>query len=322
MIYAIEVNNFINSNSNELGSTMRMTLAKPETSLGFAVTSVDGLGLGSGDITISEWVTIPGGAFESAHIPKRTISIDLRFIPKDPDPITMSKGDTVADVRRRTYWFFPLNKKIRLTFYQRNLEGEISSYYIDGYVSRNEPDIWSPEEGSKIQVVCPDPFFKSTKDIVGNFNQVLSLFAFPFPVDDEWHQERNISVPFPISEKLKPDKQDIHNESNIETGAIFTIDATGDIVNPMIYSETTRQTLKLKYTIKDGERVIIDTRPGVKTITRDDGFNTNMIKYLDLDSDFITFKPGSNIIGIHCDNSSGMDNFRMSYRLTPLYGGI
>ena len=290
------------------GETLTMTLASPETSLGFAIVNCDGLGPGSATINGSDWVTIAGGSYESSHIPKRTINLELRYLPT-------SFSESVADIRRKTYKWFPLTKKIKLTFHHESYSGSVKDYYIEGYVERNEPNLWSEKEGCTISIVCFDPYFKNTIDEVGNFNQIVPLFHFEFPTIESGH-------PFPVSYRKKYDNKDILNNSTIETGAIFTLSATGQLRNPVIYSNTTRQKMELEYTMRTGEVIVFDTRNGKKNIYRKDADNTNMIKYLKPDSEFITMIPGINNIGIHCEDHEELNFMNVSYTVTPLHMGV
>lgn len=301
------------------GESLTMTLATPDTSLGFAIVDCDGIGPGSATLNGSEWVTVAGGSYESSHIPKRTINLALRFLPT-------ALSESVADIRRKTYKWFPLTKKIRLTFFHEDYNGKSISYYIDGYVERNEPDIWSENEGCNISIVCFDPYFKSTKDETGNFNQIIPLFYFPFPnerrplpPEDDGSQGH----PFPISQRKKYDRKEVENNSTVDTGGIFTIEATGTIKNPIIFSDTTLQSMVFNYTMHEGESIIIDTRDGHKNIYRNDANKTNMVKYLQPNSEFITFVPGINVIGINCDNAiEDLIFMNVSYVVTPIHMGV
>ena len=309
------------------GESLTMTLATPDTSLGFAIVDCDGITPGSATLNGSEWVTVAGGSYESSHIPKRTINLALRFLPT-------ALSESVADIRRKTYKWFPLTKKIRLTFHHESFFGKKKSYYIEGYVERNEADIFSEEEGCNISIVCFDPYFKDTIDETGNFNQVIPLFYFEFPGKHhttpppaEGEEEPELGPdrhhPFPISERKKYDRKEVLNNSTINTGGIFTIEAIGPVANPIIFSATTSQRIALEYTMHEGETIIVDTRDGYKNIYKNDAHQTNMIKYLQPNSDFITFVPGTNIIGIFCDDpDTNLFNMNVSYVVTPLHMGV
>ena len=129
------------------GESLTMTLATPDTSLGFAIVDCDGITPGSATLNGSEWVTVAGGSYESSHIPKRTINLALRFLPT-------ALSESVADIRRKTYKWFPLTKKIRLTFHHESFFGKKKSYYIEGYVERNEADK-HPERSSGHRTLQP-----------------------------------------------------------------------------------------------------------------------------------------------------------------------
>lgn len=300
MIRAVTVTNL------ETGYDLVLTLRSPETSQGFAVVSMSGLGPGQATVNTSEWVTIDGAHIDATHLPKRTITIQLQFVPT-------SYSESVADIRRKSYLYFPIKKYVRLTFEHVDLRGNTKSYFIEGIIEKNEPDIWSEEEGCTLSIVCADPHFQDTEEIIENFDQVIDMFHFEFPDEASGH-------PFPISEQTSFVDREVYNKSSIDIGAVFVLTARGPLSNPMIYNRTTNERMALNYEMQAGESIAIDTRVGHKTIRTRDGLNTNKIQYLMLDSKWIHLQPGYNTIGWHCD--SGASNLKMYYSVRPLYQGI
>ena len=163
-----------------------LTLANPEISQGFAIVSMSGLGPEKATLNSTEWATIDGGTVNSTHIPMRQILMELKFVPTAYD-------ETVADIRRKSYLYFPLKKKVRVTFDMYDLRHGHRRYWIDGYVEENTPSIWSDQEGCNIALKCEDPAFKNVEETYVSFSQIRGVFhmavdehdkPIAFPDDD------------------------------------------------------------------------------------------------------------------------------------------
>lgn len=299
MIKSVTVTNI------ETGADLKLTLASPEDSQGFAVVNMDGLGPGQATITTNEWVAIDGASVVYTHVPKRNITMELRFIPRNG-------LESVADIRRRSYLYFPLKKKIHLLFETRDNRNNTMYYAIDGYVEKNEPKIWSEEEGTNISIICENPYFEGTTPEYESFTQIEPSIHFALPTADQFPM-------FPVSKRRKVTDTEAFNTCTMDVGGIFLIKANGNVVNPLIYNVTTNERLGLNYTMTDGEIIIIDTRMGQKSI-RDYVTKENKLQYLMINSKWLTFRPGINIIGIHAD--AGFENMDASLEFQTLYPGI
>lgn len=302
MIRSITVDSLSN------GHSVKMVLANPEISQGFAVTNCNGIGPGQAKVSDSELVTVDGSIINSARLSSRSISIDLRFVPTSYD-------EGVADVRRKTYIYFPIKKMVRLTFEFQDFKPRttIRRRWIEGIVEKNEPNIWSDEEGCSIVIRCGDPYFRDTEVEEDSFSMIDPKFHFEFP--DEYQDH-----PFPISEILTFTEKTLTNNSTIEVGAIFKLESSAAVVNPGVYNVTTNQRFDLEYTLRPGEVIIIDTRKGHKRIYVQDGYDTNMIRYLKAGSKWLQLAPGANRVGYQAD--SGVENLVLSYKIEPVYEGI
>ena len=335
----------------------------PNTSRGFAVTNVKGLGPGKATLNSSEWVTIDGSDFTSARLPKRTITIDFRFIPT-------SYSQSVADIRLLSYKIFPIKEHVRLYFYTYSYVvddyGVTSTqrvvYYIDGRVEKNEPSVWSKEEGCTIDIVCFDPYFKNKEFNEISFSDVVPKFHYEWIDQDEDICESSIVIPqegdnpaelgwfekdgddyvptedetpdpektyyyfdvpsFIMSEKVNYDVLSIENPSYVTTGGIFTIRANGTVENPVIFNQTTYQEMVLKYTMHKGDIIEIDTRKGYKSVTLKQGFGVNLLNCIDITSDWIEMIPGINVVGYSSLNVTQRNYLDVKVKVLPIYSGI
>lgn len=338
----------------ETGDDLVLTLANPEISQGLAIVSMSGLGPEKATLNSTEWATIDGGSINSTHIPMRQILMELKFVPTTYD-------ESVADVRRKTYKYFPLKKKIRLTFDMYDLRRGHKQYYIEGFVEENTPNIWSDSEGCNISIKCEDPAFQDTEETIVSFSQIQGIFhmavdadktPIAFPDDDmaspsyivRLIETQEVSKAFyteeeaeeylenledselyeiyhegssnwPIAEILNYEELDVENKSTLDVGVIFKLSARGgQIVNPILYNRTTGERLQIMKTMISGDRIIIDTREGHKSMINGDGSDESMMQYLDIGSKFIHLQPGINQVGFAADSGSKYIDLEFTYR--------
>lgn len=313
---------------HEYGSYNDLTLYldDPEGSMGFAIVSVDGLGAGKATTNTVDWAILDGSSLANIRIPKRTITIELRFIERYNDE--SNKYESVADIREKSYWYFPMKKQVRLYFTKIDYYGHRTVYYIDGIVDKNEPNIWSNAEGCSIEILCLDPFFKDNTEEEISFTQITDHFHFIYPDEDQdtgtivcTHPDAETPVG-PVSSIITYDTLPIENASNIDVGAIFEIQCLGGTVkNPEIINKTTNEHFRLLYTMTEGETITINTRDATHTIVSNK--TDNILAYVDLRADdWISFSPGINEIKRKCDNSDHLDYFLMTVKLKPRFVGI
>lgn len=286
---------------NTLGKKLSIELRKPETS-GLIVTSIDGLGPLKAIINVSEISTGDGGYLNSSRIPSRNIVFHFKFL-MDPD---------IETVRHRTYKFFGLKRKVRMTFYTdyRTLE-------IEGIVESNEPDIFSKEEGTQISVICPNPYFFSGGENRHNetvFYGLESQFQFPF---SNTANTREII----FGEIRFQQEQVIPYDGDAEVGMLIYIHCTGRVVNPEVYNARTRETFKLKGEYRKGDDIIINTNRGEKSVTLvRDNARTNILKHMTPDSKWLTLTNGDNLLAYSAKEGVSFMEFKVISRI--IYEGI
>ena len=154
--------------TNYLGVSREMVLADPEPS-GFIVKSIDGLGPATANINFSELVTIDGAIENSAKLNTREIKIDLIFL----------ENPTIEDTRHQTYQFFPVKKPVTLTVKTKTFE-RTRVLHCYGTVEKNDPKIFSQQEGCSITIKCGDPSWHSETFTKKMFYGTEPLFEFPF----------------------------------------------------------------------------------------------------------------------------------------------
>lgn len=152
---------------NYLNESLTLELDRPESS-GFIIESITGIGAEKADINITEIATRDGGLFNSARKGARNIVINLKFQEIKDFP-------SIEEVRHRSYKYFPIKRKVNLTFLTDTREVE-----IEGYVESNEPDIFSKDEGCQISILCPFPWFSASRPQYSFSSGHQAMFEFPF----------------------------------------------------------------------------------------------------------------------------------------------
>lgn len=152
---------------NYLSESITLELDRPEIS-GFIIENITGIGPEKATINITEIASRDGGHFNSSRKEVRNIVINLKFQETKELP-------SIEEVRHQTYKFFPLKRKVTLTFLT-----DIREVWIEGYVEANEPDIFNKSEGCQISILCPEPWFIGRSPQYSYASGHEGMFEFPF----------------------------------------------------------------------------------------------------------------------------------------------
>ena len=158
MIKNIQITNF----RNEI---LTIELANPEKS-GFAIVDITGLGPVKAEINTIENGINDGAVYNSAHVSYRNIVLSMLFA-----------GIDIESLRQKSYQFFSVKQSVKLL-----IETDNRIMNIEGYVESNEPTIFSKNEGCRISIICPSPYFKmgSGDPNTTTFSGHDAVFEFPF----------------------------------------------------------------------------------------------------------------------------------------------
>lgn len=110
---------------------------------------------------------------------------------------------------------------------------------------------------------------------------------------------------------------EIINNGDTQTPLIFTLN--GQMSNPMIINKTTGQKFSIKHTTDSGEKIVINTKFGSKSIILYDslGRKRKAFSLLSFDSQLFGLATGSNIIDFRTSNmneeSNGIVNYKERY---------
>lgn len=295
--------------TNHLGDSIVLELTRPEKS-GFVVKSIEGLGPVKATINMTSSATRDGSTFNSAFMDTRDIMISLLYY--------QTEGETIEDLRQKSYKYFPNKKKIRLL-----IETDNRIVQTEGYVEDNNPEIFSQESGCIITVRCPDPYLYSVNEANMVFYGVEPLFEFPF---------ENVSVTEPLlelGEIVNRTSAVVFYEGDCDVGCTITIDALGPASNIAIYRgmnehmsiDTSKLISIVGSEIISGDAIIIETSVGNKSITLiRDGVRYNILNCLDKSSTWFMLSKGDNIFSYVVGDGTEYLQFRISNKI--VYYGV
>ena len=307
MIYSFAITNY-------LGDRIKLKLGKPEVS-GFLIKSVTGLGPVKANVNTTEVVTNDGSMFNSARLSQRNIVFQLAFV----DTVY---GETIEDIRQKSYKYFPAKKSVEIV-----IETDNRYVKIKGYVESNEPDIFSSQEGTQISIICPDPYFYSAGEDGNNvtdFYTIDPMFEFPF-------SNESLTDPLLIFGEIQIKTEGVityHGDSEI--GVVIYIHAIGPATNINIYNTETREVMMINTTklekltgkgLVASDDIVINTTKGEKSITLvREGASYNILNCLDKNTDWFILSKGDNIFAFTAE--TGVTNLQFRIENQVIYEGV
>lgn len=297
--------------TNYLGDSIKLELGRPEQS-GFLIKSVSGLGPSKANINTTEVSTNDGSLFNSARLNQRNIVFDFIFVES-------INRESIEDIRQKSYKYFPIKKNVDLL-----IETDNRIVKTTGYVESNEPNIFSSQEGAQISIICPDPYFYSTKKTVTIFSGIEPLFEFPFENNSLTDNLLEFGGIIVNQEKT------VFYKGDSEVGIVIYIHAIGEATNLTIYNALTREVLKIDTDrlealtgsiIKAGDDIIISTIKGQKFIRLiRDGEYINILNCLGRNSDWFRLVKGDNVFAFTAETGDTNLQFRIENLI--VYEGV
>ncbi|MFJ7647709.1 phage tail family protein [Lysinibacillus sp. NPDC097279] len=241
---------------------------------------------GLGDVSVNlQTQKIPyqdGSVFIDALLEEREIDIEFLIV----NALDEGGYGTVSERRERIAKV--LNPKLgpgTLRYENEHLVREIFVVADSVPVYPDDARTKTMQKGV-VKFVAPDPYWRSLK--VEEEPAFKPLFQFPF------------SGPFQMGEQR--DRRIINNDG--DAPAPIYVEFYGPAVNPKIENVTTGEFIRIKQTLLEGERLILDTTPGVKSVefVNSLGVRRNVYTWIDLNSRFFNLQIGENDIAYTADN--------------------
>jgi hypothetical protein len=263
----------------------------------YYVTDVSGLTPPATTINTAKAGIIDGTFFNSASVEERNIVISLTI-----------NGDIEAN-RQKLYRIFP--RKTACTVYFKNANRDVK---IKGYVETIECDPFVMREKAQISIICPRPYFEDLATIYAELAATLSMFEFPFAIEED--------NPIPFSEATDYPVAEIINEGDAEAGCIISIEVNDTIQGIKIINTSTQQFFYLDSAFVDHDKITISTISGQMGVTRErGGTKTNILNYVGANSTWLRLAPGVNYFTYTIDDGDTED-VEITFEATTLYGGV
>ena len=297
--------------TNHLDESIKLELMFPERS-GFVVQNIDGLGPAKASINSKEVSTGDGGVFNSSRLTSRNIVLDLVYL----------MAPTIEASRKRSYRYFPIKRRINFL-----IETDRGLFETYGYIESNEPNIFSSESGTRISIVCPDPYFYSAGlegITVTPFSGIEPMFEFPFENDD-----LNLKM-LQMGELQIDTIKTVYYKGDEEIGIKIYVDMLGPVTNLSIFNMVTRESMIIDSSklvtltgegLHFGDTIIISTVRSDKYILLfRDGLYTNILNCLDKYTDWFELSEGDNTLAYTAD--VGIENLQFRIENQTLHEGV
>lgn len=261
----------------------------------YDVIKIEGLNPPPAAINNTEISGVDGAKFNNSKVRVRNLVIYLNI--KSP----------IEKNRQALYNYFHIKRKVKIYFKNQNRD-----VYIEGYVETFENDLFENLQQPQISIICPEPFWKAVDNLLVEFSNEISLFEFPFAIEEEGIELSRVNL-----ETFK-----VINNGNVETGAIIELFATtNQILNPTIYNRTTQTYFKVNFNMHEGDIIRINTNQGQKSVTLTRGnYTSNIIGSRESGSSWIQLIPGLNEIAYDAD--VGVENLMVNLTLIRKYEGV
>jgi len=155
-----------------------------------------------------------------------------------------------------------------------------------------------------INLIAPDPYWKSLT--ITEEPAFKPLFEFPFEGEFEMGMQR--------------DRRIITNDG--DAPAPIQVEFFGPALNPKIINNTTGEYIKVNQQLLEGERMLIDTKDGQKSVffVYENGEKRNVFNWIDLSSSFFELQIGENDIEYTADSDIQGTIVNISY--SKLYTAV
>ncbi len=278
-------------------NTRGATLCLTQNESNYQLISITGLSPPSAQINTTKVAGMDGTRFNSASLNQRNIVFTIRL-----------NGDIEAN-RLALYSFFRSKERCRIYYKNRS-----RNVYIEGYVETVECDIFTNNETMQVSVLCPNPYFKGIEEIITDISNIQGLFTFPFAIGLP-------GVEFSALDTARI--TNVLNRSESGAGVIIAIDISEAVRTIQLNNVTTGEIFALEYGFAAGDRVLIDTNKGSKSvILQREAVTSNLFTAVKKGSTFFQLDAGDNLFGYTVDGGNSDSAVWITFRHYPLYGGV
>lgn len=216
--------------------------------------------------------------------------------------IAFKDGKNLITNKQKIYNIFPLKDKGTLYYYEGYIERKINYYVEKVTLTRKANYIYAT-----INLLCPSPYFMDSEETIATLSNWDKLFKFKLEIPDE--------TGIMFGQKNEASTIEIVNDSHISYGLTITFITNGEVVNPSLTNTKTKEIMKLNYTLKLGEQIVVTTYNNEKTITHIDsnGNESNITNALVFGTKFLQAPNGVNKYVTNADSGSANLDCTISY---------
>jgi phage-related protein len=177
---------------------------------------------------------------------------------------------------------------------------EIPVYYVDGLQMDESPGASGPTmQQCDVTFRAYDPYWRDPSDVSGTFTIGAAPTFFPI-------------FPIRLAASQIAASQPVLNGGDVDTWPVITLVGPGGAIT-LRNLTTGKSTVFSTVALGAGESIVIDTRPGVKTVTKNDG--SNLFSDLDPTTALWSLQPGSNSVQLEMSGASvGASSLVFAYR--------
>lgn len=266
----------------------------------YQVLSIDGLTAPPATIHTMTSANAHGATYKTSKIESRNIVIKIKL-----------RGN-IEENRLRLYEYFSSSEWCKLYF--RNKSRNVA---IEGYVENTEANLFENNQVMQISILCPEPFFKDVDISSIDISKEHSAFEFPFAIDKN-------GIDFSVFERDR--FTCVVNYGEADTGMVIEIELPGissgnSFPCPVIRNYITGESLKINSMLNGGEKIIINTNVGKKSIVKiSNGKETNIINTFNLKTTWLQLRKGANYFTY---DFNGWDHlFKIKINYSSNYSGV
>lgn len=248
----------------------------------FLINEIDGLGEVDADVATQEVPYMDGASFIDVTLDTREIDIEGTFRE-------LEKSQLYKDRKHMQKVFNPKLGLGTLRYEDEDIVREIEAV-ADGtpvYSDKGRDNFQKFE----INLLCPDPYWKDTKEVSRALTAYKGSFTLPF------------TLPFKLGKQ--GDLTTLTNDGDI--AAPVKLDIHGPVTNPQIRNKTTDKFIRINTTVAEDEILHIDTKLGKKRIEIfSNGIAREAFGSLDYanGATFWQLEPGENEIEYYADSGT------------------
>lgn len=167
-----------------------------------------------------------------------------------------------------------------------------------------------------IPLVCHEPYWTSEDMKIKEVAQWSGNFHFPLVIP----QDEGIMMGYREPSLIVH----IENEGQVSTGMIIEFTANGIVKNPSLFNINTRNSIKINKTMERGEKIIVNTNFGSKSVKSILGNVTkDCLNYIDIlggGDTFLQLDVGDNLF--RYDAEENLDNLEVKIKYYNRYLGV